>query len=96
MNYEDFILGGQISAATFATQMFISKEYTEGNFQLQKMIKRAICLGYAFGLALIAMGAGNFGDEWWVTGLSFISGMLAFGALLEAFKKIPLAPKDQP
>jgi hypothetical protein len=42
------------------------------------------------------MGAGNFGDEWWVTGLSFISGMLAFGALLEAFKKIPLAPKDQP
>ena len=94
MFLSDYILGGQITAATTAAQIFLSKEYTKENFQIQKIIKRAICAGWAIGLALIALGIGDFGNEWWITGLSFLFGMLAFGAFLEFFKKVPFAPKS--
>lgn len=95
MYYAEYQLGGQIATVAMAVQIFLSKEYTAENFRLQKLVKRAVCAGYAIGLALVAAGLGDFGDEWWITGLSFLFGMLAFGAFLEFFKKVPLAPKDR-
>ena len=59
----DYTLGGQIATAAMVAQIFLSKEYTKENFQIQKIIKRAICAGWAIGLALIALGIGDFGNE---------------------------------
>ena len=94
MNESDFVLGGQILAGAMASQIFLSKEYTEDNFQIQKLIKRIICAGYAFGLYYMSLGLKIFGDEWWITGLMVFLGMLAFGAVLEMLKKVPFAPKE--
>jgi hypothetical protein len=89
-----YIIGGLIAAAAMALNLISAKPYTEINLNAQSIIKKAVCGGYAIGLFLIAIGIKDFGDMWWLNAISFLLGLTAFGALLEFFKRFPLAPEN--
>lgn len=97
MYFETYQLGAAFSTVAVIAHLFFTKPYSSENVKWQSFIKRAICVTYAAGLFFVGLGMQDFGDEWWVTGLAFLFGLLAFGAAIEAFRKLPLLPNtDDP
>ena len=92
MYFENYQLGATFSAVALIAHLFLSKPYSSENVSWQSLIKRAVCIGYAAGLFFAGLGMQDLGDEWWVTGLTFLFGVMAFGAAIEAFRKLPLLP----
>lgn len=91
---ENYVIGGQIATIAFVAQLVLSKPYDEVNFKIQKVINKIICGAYAVGFFILATGMRIFGEDWWVTVLTYIIGMMALGAAIEFFKKYPLASKS--
>ena len=89
VNY-GFILGIPLTAGVFLFNII-----TRGSpYSVSK--SRTTCILYAISLALIAFATyGFFGvpSAWWHDAIVIGCSLMAFGALLEAKKKLPLAPR---
>ena len=90
-----FYFGLGIVVITFLIGLAVAKPYTEDNLQEVASTQRKLCIAYVIGFGGMAYGAMQiFGDVWWSWAIIIISGMLGFGAFLEAMKTLPNAPKE--
>lgn len=90
-----FFLGIGLVVVTFLIGLMVAKPYTGENFQKVASVQRKLCISYVIGFAAIAYGGTiTLGDAWWAWLIIVLSGMMGFGALLEAMKTLPNAPKD--
>lgn len=87
--------GSILIVITFLTGLKVAEPYREDNFQRVASTQRKLCIAYAIGFGAVAYGASmSFGGNWWVWVVIGISSMMGFGALLEAFKTLPNAPRE--
>jgi len=90
-----FFYGLGLVGITFVIGLMLAKPYTEDNFQSVASTQRKLCISYVVGFGCMAYGARLFfEDTWWSWLIIIVSGMMGFGALLEAMKTLPNAPKD--
>ena len=90
-----FYIGLALVAITFFIGLSVAKPYDADNFQQVASTQRKLCLSYVVGFGAMAFGGTvTLGDAWWAWLVIGISGMLGFGAFLEAMKTLPNAPKD--
>ena len=90
-----FYLGLGLVILTFVIGLAVAKPYTADNFQRVANIQRKLCISYVVGFGAMALGGTIIlGDAWWAWVVIGISGMMGFGAFLEAMKTLPNAPKD--
>jgi hypothetical protein len=95
-NYEDklFYICIAIIVITFLIGLSKVKPYTKDNEQEQASTQKVLCLIYGVFFILGAYGATLiFSGTWWSWVIIIGFGMMGFGALQEAFKKFPNAPK---
>ena len=90
-----FYLGLGLVILTFVIGLAVAKPYTADNFQQAASVQRKLCVSYVAGFGAMAFGGTIIlGDAWWAWVVIGISGMMGFGAFLEAMKTFPNAPKD--
>ena len=90
-----FYFGLGLVVLTWVIGLRVAQPYDSENFQKVASTQRKLCISYVVGFAGMAYGATIiFAETWWSWAIIIVSGMLGFGALLEAMKTLPNAPKD--
>lgn len=90
-----FLVGIGLVLVTFVIGLVAAKPYTDENFQQMASTQRKLCISYVIGFGAIAFGGTtSLGGAWWAWLIIGLSSMMAFGALLEAMKTLPNAPKE--
>ena len=84
------IAGIATVAITYFTGRSVATPYTPENKQQVAGTQRKLCISYTIGFGIIAYSAFiSLTAEWWGWVIVVLSGLMAFGALLEAKKEMP-------